>query len=181
MIYENVYVVGNTILDNIVDIKTSYNNEVLITMHRRENHDIIQKWFLEFSKLAKKYNKLKFTFILHPNPNIKKHIHILENIDIINPLPYDEMTKRLSECKLVISDSGGLQEECSFLKKKIIVCRKITERPESINNSSRMCTGPEYIDGEFFLANTYYDTASGVCPFGDGTTSKQVCKILKEL
>ena len=74
-----IYVVGNTVLDNIKNINTTYGNTVLVTLHRRENHDNIKNWFQEISNIAKRYTDLKFILPIHPNPNVKKYQHILSN------------------------------------------------------------------------------------------------------
>lgn len=176
------YVVGNTVLDNLINVKTSYNNNILITMHRRENHSKIDKWFLEFNKLAYNYKDLEFFFISHPNPNVINNLHILNNdIKILKHLQYSELIDKLSKCKFVISDSGGLQEECNFLNKKIIVCREFTERQESIDKSSKLCTKPEYLNEIFDIVNKNYDEKCPNSVFGDGSSSKNICNILELL
>ena len=138
-----IYVVGNTVLDNLVGIDTSYGNEVLVTMHRRENHNIMDKWFSELNCIAGKHKELKFTIPLHPNPNVTKHKNLLSNFNVVDPLPYNEMVNKIAKCKMLISDSGGIQEESSFLNKRVIVCRKHTERQESVGKHSNMCPSPE--------------------------------------
>jgi UDP-N-acetylglucosamine 2-epimerase len=175
-----IYVVGNTVLDNIKNVNTNYGNTVLVTLHRRENHDNIKNWFQEISNIAKRYTDLKFILPIHPNPNVKKYQHILESVIVIDPLNHDELIDVLSNCRLVITDSGGIQEEGSFLNKKIIICRKITERPESIGTHGFLCDYPENLSGIFDnLINNYI--VSDDCPFGDGDSSKRIIKILREL
>ena len=82
-------------------------------MHRRENHYWMDKWFIEINKLAKKHPELEFILPLHPNPNVQKHKHFLTNVNVIDPLSHPDLLDILVKCKLVISDSGGLQEEGS--------------------------------------------------------------------
>ena len=113
------YVVGNTVLDNLNNIETSYENKILITLHRRENHDIMSQWFEEIEKLANQYQEHEFLLPIHPNPNVLKHAKLLNKVRIIEPMPHPELVKYMSKCKLLITDSGGLQEESSFLKKKM--------------------------------------------------------------
>lgn len=150
-ISNGIFVVGNTVLDNLVGIrnKVSVNNEVLVTLHRRENHPIMDQWFLEINKLALSYPNLLFTLPIHPNPNVQKHRGLLTNINVIEPLQYDSFIDRVARCALVISDSGGIQEETSFLGKYVIVCRQRTERPESVGLSSFICPTPDSL-GELF-------------------------------
>jgi UDP-N-acetylglucosamine 2-epimerase len=137
-INQNVFVVGNTVLDNLVDYKTKceYTNKILVTMHRRENHDRIDEWFTEINELAKSHPELEFILPIHPNPNVQKHKNLLTNVTVINPLGHNDLLELLVKTRMVITDSGGIQEECSFFNKKCLVCRKVTERPESVGITS---------------------------------------------
>ncbi|NJO61953.1 MAG: UDP-N-acetylglucosamine 2-epimerase (non-hydrolyzing) [Richelia sp. RM2_1_2] len=116
------YVVGNTILDSLVpflvDVKST--KTVLVTLHRRENHDMIDKWFTEINRLAKIYDDYDFILPLHPNPNVQKHRDILTNVRVVEPMEHSDFLKALVSCRMVISDSGGIQEECSFFKKRLL-------------------------------------------------------------
>ena len=162
-----VYVVGNTGLDNISKEGCEYNNQVLITMHRRDNHYNIDKWFEELEKIANKYFDIEFMIPLHPNPNVQKHKHIFKKVKVVEPMNHNDLIEYVKKCKFVISDSGGLQEECSYLNKKIIVCRKTTERPESIGTHSFMCGEPELLEKLVDKINEYYEV-DAECPYGDG-------------
>ena len=177
-----MWVVGNTGLDNLIHLldKIEYKNEVLITLHRRENHHNMDRWFVELSKLAKENPHLLFTFPIHPNPNVQRHKHLLQNINVIDPLGYDDMLNKIVKCRLIISDSGGIQEEASFLKKKVIVCRKTTERPESLNETSFLCGDPEELKEvfDFIISNGYIVSDKCICPYGDGHASETIMKIL---
>jgi len=173
------YVVGNTVLDNIRDIKTSYDDVVLITLHRRENHNIICDWFTEISKIADKYKNIKFILPIHPNPNVINHKHLLKNINVVNPLDHDDLIKVLSTCKIVITDSGGIQEESSFLNKKVIVCRETTERMETLGTGSFLCN-PNKLESLFDLLINDFEL-NEKCPYGDGYSSENILKIIKEL
>jgi UDP-N-acetylglucosamine 2-epimerase (non-hydrolysing) len=180
------YVVGNTGLDAIVDWKKccETTNIILITLHRRENHEIIDKWFRELNKLAENNKQLRFIFPLHPNPNVQKYKHLLTHVEVIEPVSHDELLKILVKCKFVISDSGGIQEEACFLNKKVIVCRKKTERSESLEYTSWLCKEPKKLKENFnFMMdfdNGIYDLSETVCPFGDGKASEKIVKILKK-
>jgi UDP-N-acetylglucosamine 2-epimerase len=173
------YVVGNTGLDNLLEYKenTTYDNIVLITLHRRENHDKIDKWFTEIDRLAWEHPNIKFILPIHPNPNVTKHKHILSNVKIIEPLTHKELLDLLVKCKLVITDSGGLQEECSFLNKKCLVCRQTTERPESIGVTTFMVEDIDKLNNMFneHIYNYEVNTSS---PFGDGFASKKIIEVL---
>lgn len=173
------YVVGNTVLDNIRDVKTSYDDVVLITLHRRENHNIICDWFNEISKIANKYKNIKFILPIHPNPNVIKNRYLLNNIEVVEPLDHKELIDILSICKLVITDSGGIQEESSFLNKKVIVCREITERTETLGVGSFLCD-PDRLENLFDLLINDFEL-NEKCPYGDGYSSENILKIIKEL
>ena len=154
------YVVGNTVLDNLLPYKRKceYTNKVLVTLHRRENHHQMGKWFEEVNKLAKINPELEFILPIHPNPNVKKHKHLLTNVNVVEPLSHPELLDILVKCKLVISDSGGLQEEGSFFNKKVIVCRETTERPEALKTGHlHLCSSPKNLASKFgYLINNYY-------------------------
>jgi UDP-N-acetylglucosamine 2-epimerase (non-hydrolysing) len=176
------YVVGNTVLDNLLPFKRNqeYDNTILVTMHRRENHKLIPDWFSEIDNISSKYKDLKFILPLHPNPNVSRYRHLLKSVDVVNPLPHYELINILARCKLVITDSGGLQEEGSFFNKKVIVCRKTTERPEGIDTGHiHLCKSPDMLTTIFELVNRNH-VIEAQCPYGDGNSSKQVYKILKE-
>ena len=172
-------VVGNTVLDNLVGIKTTYSDKVLVTMHRRENHINMSSWFEAINQLAMDNPELRFEMPLHPNPNVKKHKDLLTNVNVVSPCDYDTMIEEISKCRFLISDSGGIQEESSFLNKKVIVCRKITERPESVGKHSFMCREPKDLKGLFYSLKDNYEVDLK-CPYGDGRSSKRIVKYLKE-
>lgn len=176
-VFGKIYITGNTVLDNLVDMKPTYNNEVLITMHRRENHTFIREWFTEISKLAREHTDILFTLPLHPNPNVSMHKNILEGVNVINPLPYDVFINRLKDCKFLISDSGGIQEEAAFLGKKVIVCRKTTERTEGIGKCCVLCPTPDKLKGFFYKVNKDYKSKKYTI-YGDGESSKKILKVL---
>lgn len=175
------FVVGNTILDNLVTFKPKceYTNKVLITMHRRENHEQLGHWFYVINQLAHLYPKLKFIFPMHPNPIIQKYKNILTNVNIIDPLEHEELINLLIKCKLIITDSGGLQEEGSFFNKKVIVCRKTTERPEGIKTGHLfLCKSPLFLKQLFQSLIENYEI-NEICPYGDGASYKKILKIVE--
>ena len=174
------YVVGNTVLDNLINYKSKseYTNKILVTMHRRENHHWMNQWFVEINKLASQNPDLEFILPIHPNPNVQKHKHLLNDVTVINPLTHPELLDILTKCRLVISDSGGLQEEGSFFNKKVIVCRTTTERPEAIETGHlHICKSPNDLKSKFgeLIDDYYIDTK---CPYGDGKSSIKIKNIL---
>ena len=94
-VFGKKYIVGNTVLDNLVDIVPKYRDTVIVTMHRRENHHNMDAWFREIDQLAEMHSDLEFILPIHPNPNVKKHEHILRHVKIIAPMIYNEFIKKL--------------------------------------------------------------------------------------
>lgn len=181
-ITSSVYVVGNTVLDNLVEIRenTRKGHEVLVTLHRRENHPIMDQWFDEVSNLTVEYPELIFTLPIHPNPNVQKHRHLLKGVNVIDPMSYDKFIERVASCALVISDSGGIQEEGSFLGKHVIVCRKTTERPEALGTSSFICKSPKNLAALFRSISTILGPEKSN-QFGDGNASRYIVEKLKRI
>lgn len=175
------FIVGNTVLDNLVEINPSYNNDVIITLHRRENHHWIKEWFKQIDILAKNHKELNFILPIHPNPNVIKHRSILRHVKVIDPVPYEKFIKMLANCKFAITDSGGLQEELSFFGKLCIVCRKKTERIEGVGTFSYLCKKPEDLEKIFMKINKNYNCAKNLLsPYGDGQSSKKILKLIKD-
>ncbi len=179
-ITDGVHVVGNTVLDNLNEYKSGceYTNLVLVTMHRRENHELINQWFEQINNLAIKYPNLKFVLPIHPNPKVNKHKGKLTNVTVIPPLSHEDLINQLIKCRLVITDSGGIQEECSFFNKKVLVCRKVTERPESVGLSSFLVNTPEDLISmfDYHISDYAIDMTS---PYGDGMSAHYICNIFE--
>ena len=181
-IYNEAYTVGNTVIDNLLPYKDKceYTNKILITLHRRENHHWMDQWFIAVDLLAKLYPEYEFILPIHPNPAVKIHKHYLENVKVIDPLPYEEMLELLVKCRLVITDSGGLQEESCFFNKKCLTCRIVTERPEAIGLSTFMVSKPNELTDVFMRHIDDYKI-DVECPFGDGHAAEKIMWILKNM
>lgn len=174
---KNIFVVGNTINDNLVDIPTSYDNKVLVTLHRRENHSKIKDFFTEINELAKSHTELEFILPIHPNPNVITHKDILTHVNVVDPLPYDELLKILASCRMCITDSGGIQEEASFLGKRLIVCRDKTERVSLIENF-KLCPEPSDLKEMFETMINNYEVDRNYA-YGLGNACEKIVRILK--
>jgi UDP-N-acetylglucosamine 2-epimerase len=129
-----IYNVGNSILDLIksYNIKCSKSNIVLITFHRRENWNKIELLLNGLKKLIKKTPHIKYFWYLHYNEElqrkVKESIKFIDSIELKEPCEHKEFTKQMSQSNFLITDSGGVQEEASFLGKHCIVLRSSTER-----------------------------------------------------
>ena len=178
----DIHVVGNTVIDGLTGYKDEceYLDKVVVTMHRRENHAKMREWFDTIEELARIYDKLDFIIPIHLNPDVYRHHTAFTMVNVIDPLDRDGFLSLLSKARIVITDSGGVQEECSFLNKKCIVCRKVTERPEAVGKSSFLASSPDELMELFDEHVDDYDI-DYVCPFGDGNSAKSVVNILQEL
>jgi len=176
----SIHVVGNTVLDNLTHLVPTRGNTVVVTMHRRENHDKMHQWFTVINNIAEHFkDQYEFILPIHPNPSVKKHQDLLTHVKVVDPVPYDQFLDMLAECSYVITDSGGLQEETSFLGKRSIVCRKTTERPESLGGFSTLCGEPEGLYKRFQEMISSPDP-TGECPYGNGNSAEIIVNVLLE-
>ena len=183
---KNVHLVGNTIVDAVNYFKTSLglnensSNKVLVTLHRRENHKIMGRLFDELQMVAEKNPEFELIFPMHPNPEVKKHKSRLnaKNIQVIPPISYPEMLKLISQALFIISDSGGIQEEATCFNKKVIVVRKKTERPETIEIGLGQLAGKNIRDFIEWAKTPPSQTTKS--PYGDGDAAKKIVQILHE-
>jgi UDP-N-acetylglucosamine 2-epimerase (non-hydrolysing) len=170
---------GNPIVDYIKNKikKITQTNKVIITLHRRENKDKFKKILLNLRSLAWNYKEFKYIFPVHPNSIIREPAYeILQgtNVKLVEPIGYDSFLKLISSCAFIITDSGGLQEEAVTLKKKLILCRDTTERPENLGINIKMVDdGLSYKDFEWAktpIREKYKN------PYGNGNS----CQLIKQ-
>lgn len=167
---------------------------VLITGHRRENFG---NGFISIchaiKRLAKKYPEVDFVYPMHLNPNVRRPIHEvfgenlsgLDNMFFIEPLEYLSFVYLMEKATIVLTDSGGIQEEAPGLGKPVLVMRDTTERPEALEAGTVKLVGTNYekivSEVSALLDNQdYYDKMSkAVNPYGDGLACKRIVEILK--
>ena len=178
-IQENIHFVGQTGLDLLHNLNITYEKQIIITMHRRENWDDMKQWFIQLEECAKYYTDYTFIFPIHWNPNIRAVANnIFKTVNVVEPMEHTQMMKELAKCSLIITDSGGLQEEGSFLQKKIIVCRKETERPEVLNYYSVLCKQPHQLIGLVIQQLKEITPKQKIYPYGNGKAYKKVIQLL---
>jgi len=175
-IRDDILVTGNTGIDNIKDLKVSRTNEIIVTLHRREKWEEMDSWYKIIDRLAQDWPSYSFVFPMHPSPEVRRHKDFLKHVKVIEPLDYTEMQQRLASCALVITDSGGIQEECSFLKKWCMVCRKKTERP---CRSGVICDHPHALLANFprYINRSDRELKDNTI-FGDGNAGKRIVEDL---
>tara|TARA_R100000406_G_scaffold84076_1_gene66896 strand:+ start:1025 stop:1981 length:957 start_codon:yes stop_codon:yes gene_type:complete len=170
------HVTGNTILDLLDKKGVTYGDDVVVTMHRRENLSKMKEWFAAIDEAARTTG-LNFVFPCHPS--VKHLSGMMNHVKVIDPLNHGDMINLIKGCRFVITDSGGLQEEGSFLEKKVVVCRETTERPEGIDSGHiLMCASPDELTSVVSEVFNDYEIDSP-CPFGDGQSSKKIKFILE--
>ena len=212
---EDIIVTGNTVIDSlfmmrdkinsddklrreitnkIKDLGYAYNTDkklILVTGHRRENFG---NGFLNIcsglKELARKYQNVDFVYPVHLNPNVqapvKKILTGIDNVYLIDPLEYLPFVYLLDRCYLILTDSGGVQEEAPSLGKPVLVMRDTTERPEALEAGTVMLVGA---DKEVIISSvsklledeiTYKKMSYAHNPYGDGTASASIVNYLKK-
>lgn len=182
----NVYVTGNTIVDAVnyfkkrLALKTYRSNQVLVTLHRRENHAIMDRLFDELDNVAVNHPDLDFILPIHPNPNVNMHRERLKagNVRVIQPVGYPDMLKLMSRARFMISDSGGIQEEATCFNKKVIIVRKVTERPEVVEMGLGILAGQEI--GKHIEWAKVPPGSPSKSPYGKGDAAKKIVRILSQ-
>ena len=176
-ISKDVYVVGNSVLDNLTNIKITKNNKIIVTLHRREKHHEIENWLRSVENLAILYPQYDFILPAHPNPNVQKFLNVLKQVTVCDPLDHTSFINELANCHAVITDSGGIQEEAAFLGKPCVVCRDFTERSEGLGTHALLCKSYTELE-KIFIKTLNLEPNKVDCPYGDGKTGKKVTDLL---
>lgn len=198
----HIYKTGNTVIDALLytvenkkdnldklnlnpDLKT-----ILLTSHRRENFGKpIRNICYAVLELVEKNKDIEFVYPVHPNPNVREPVYELlsgkERIHLIDPLEYAQFCSLMKKSHIILTDSGGVQEEAPSLAKPVLVLRDTTERPEAIECGTVKLVGTntkKIIDAVQELLDNkeiYRKMAEAVNPYGDGLASKRIVDIIK--
>lgn len=167
---------------------------VLITGHRRENFgEGLENVCKALKTLSENYPDVDFVYPVHPNPNVREPIKkvlgkaILNNIFLLEPLDYFPFVYLMSKSHVLLTDSGGIQEEATALKKPILVMRDTTERPETLNLGFVKLVGTNYdliVNEVSQLLNkslSPIDDTQCVSPYGDGKAAEKIVEILSNV
>lgn len=195
---KRIWVVGNTSIDAIRLVKKSLKLNIelkqkiiVVTVHRRENHgNPLIEICHALLTIAQQFMDIKIVFCLHPNPAVHRPVtEILsgvENIDLILPMDYHLFIQLLDKSSFVITDSGGIQEEVSFLGKPILIVRDTTERPEGIQAGTARLVGTKSSNiiascRELLENNDTLSSMSKVhFSYGDGYAAQRIVNILEQ-
>ena len=189
---------NSSLEDSLIDLISSQlkfnwlqSRFILITGHRRENFG---QGFLSICSaievLARRYPKIHFVYPVHLNPNVQKPVNRLlgglDNVHLTKPLGYQSFMYLLSKCYLVLTDSGGIQEEAPSLGKPVLVMRDVSERPEAIEAGTVMLVGTS-VDSivenisELIEDSARYDSMSkSHNPYGDGNSCARIVAVIKD-
>jgi UDP-N-acetylglucosamine 2-epimerase (non-hydrolysing) len=209
---ENILVTGNTVIDallygidkvnsenfkdeEIENLKTLLDFQkkiILVTGHRRENHgEGLIKICSALKTIAEKNPDVQIIYPVHLNPNVLKPVHELlsgiENIFLVQPLAYPAFIWLMEKSFLIITDSGGIQEEAPSLGKPVLVTRDTTERPEAVEEGTVLLVGTNtekiITETQKLLSETdYYKNMSQLHnPYGDGNATARIVNFIKNL
>lgn len=200
---ESIYKTGNTVIDTLLyTVKNHYFNPdqlgidknlrtILLTSHRRENFGEPLDRICEAVKILVKNNPdIEVIYPVHLNPNVRntvyKNLQGIDRIKLVEPVEYAQFAVLMKESYLILTDSGGIQEEAPSLGKPVLVLRNETERPEAVESGTVKLVGSdtdkiistvqELLDSE----ENYREMASAVNPYGDGRASERIVRILAQ-
>lgn len=205
----DIIVTGNTVIDALLDsserVKNIQNDEIeylksivepnkkliLVTGHRRENHG---QGFINICEALKEialtHKDVQIIYPVHLNPNVQKPVHAIladiDNIKLIDPLAYPAFVWLMTESYLIITDSGGVQEEAPSLGKPVLVMRDTTERPEAVDAGTVLLVGTDkkkiVAEANSLLTdiNRYQSMSELHNPYGDGNACQRIAEFIKE-
>lgn len=208
----NIVVTGNTVIDALLQVKQKIEQDqtlveqfqqqfsflerdkklILVTGHRRENFG---QGFLNIcqalANLAKQYPDIQIVYPVHLNPNVQQPVNALladiDNIYLIAPQDYLPFVYLMNRSYLILTDSGGIQEEAPSLGKPVLVMRDTTERPEAVQAGTVRLVGTEIAAIEQSVAelienpDIYAEMAAAHNPYGDGTACQQIIQFLLQV
>src|SRR5262249_41525839 len=200
-----IYVTGNTTVDvlrmirldgrvddrRLNELYLNGNRLVLVTAHRRENHGAPLESICQALKtLASQFDDLEIVYPVHSNPNVSslayRELGGLPRIHLINPVSYRDLLKLMDRCYMILTDSGGIQEEAPSFGKPVLILRDVTERPEVVEPGGGRLVGTDarciVNEARMLLASPdqYRAMSRAKNPFGDGHAAERIVRILSE-
>ncbi len=202
---EHIYVTGNTVIDALqMTVQDGYHFEdddlntldyegkriVLVTTHRRENlGEPMRHVYRAIRQLVDDFDDIQVVFPVHKNPKVrqvvKEELGHVDRVSLINPLDYEPFANLMARSYLVLTDSGGIQEEAPSLGKPVLVLRNTTERPEAVVAGTVHLVGTDkdrvYKEAYTLLADerAYKQMSNAVNPYGDGKATQRILQALR--
>ena len=201
---ENIFVTGNTVIDALHETvkpdfkfadellqKIDYKGKrvILVTTHRRENlGEPLRHVYKALKKLVEEFSDVEIVFPVHKNPKVREVVNAelggLSQVHLTDPLDYEPFANLIGRATLVLTDSGGIQEEAPSLGKPVLVLRDTTERPEAVAAGTVKLVGTEmenvYKAARELLtdANEYSKMSEAINPYGDGKAAERIVQAL---
>lgn len=202
---ESVFVTGNTIVDALrsMPVEGEFENKalnsvpfehrrvLLVTAHRRENHGSPLLSICDALKtLLARFSDIEIVYPVHLNPNVRspvrKRLGATARVHLTEPVSYGDLLRLMKRCHLILTDSGGIQEEAPSFHKPVLVLREVTERPEVIEAGAGRIVGTDakriVPEASRLLedAGAYHAMSTAKNPFGDGHAAERIVEILAE-
>lgn len=198
---KNIYLTGNTVIDALFYTLDNHKCQVnidknlktiVLTSHRRENFGSpLEEICTAVKILVEKNPDIEFIYPVHPNPNVKNTVYKMlsgaKRVKLIEPMDYAPFCALMKESHIILTDSGGVQEEAPSLGKPILVLRDETERPEAVESGTVRLVGPHkdnIVDAvQELLDNNdrYQQMAQAKNPYGDGKAAVRIVEVLKNV
>ncbi|NLY83807.1 MAG: UDP-N-acetylglucosamine 2-epimerase (non-hydrolyzing) [Acholeplasmataceae bacterium] len=200
----SIFVTGNTVIDALIktitpswqfedaalrEVISSNDRLILVTTHRRENLGApMRHVYQALREVLAAYGNVSIIFPVHKNPKVREIVEQelgrLDRVHLIEPLDYQPFANLMAKVDIVLTDSGGIQEEAPALGKPVLVLRDTTERPEAVAAGTVKLIGTGYEDvlretGRLLEDDAYYRRMADACnPYGDGRAAERIIKIL---
>ena len=189
---EKIFLTGNTVVDALEQIASREGDVpeedlVLITAHRRESFgEPLERVVRAIGRLAARFPATRFVHVIHPNPNVRNVVRRNEsfaNVTLVEPLDYLALVRLMRRARLILTDSGGIQEEAPTFGKPVLVLREKTERPEGVEAGLARLVGTDEEKIVVEAAALLSDGAArrrmaGKNPYGDGRAAERIAAIL---
>jgi UDP-N-acetylglucosamine 2-epimerase (non-hydrolysing) len=198
---QRIHVTGNTVIDALLEVanraapspfpRVASRRLILVTAHRRENFgEPLRNVLLAIRTLVERRPDIEVLYPVHPNPNVRSAVAaVLSNhprVSLIEPLDYTQFIAAMKSASVILSDSGGVQEEAPALGKPVLVLRNETERPEAVEAGVVKLVGSDretiVLETERLLDDPTYcrSMARGSSPYGDGRAAERIHRVLRE-
>jgi UDP-N-acetylglucosamine 2-epimerase (non-hydrolysing) len=191
---DRLFLTGNTIVDALQSVAatlgdTCRHDEVLVTVHRRESFgEPIRRICFAVAKLAERFPQLRWIYPVHHNPRVRDPAQLIlgriPNVELHDPFDYPELLRYLKRARIVLTDSGGIQEEAPTFGTPVLILREKTERPEGVEAGVARLIGvePETIVSaatELLTDTAVYESmATATNPYGDGRAAERIVAVL---
>ncbi len=201
---ESIFVTGNTVIDalhhtvrddfefndaSLQDVDFAHKRIILVTTHRRENlGEPMRHAYKALKQLTEEFDDVEVVFPVHKNPKVREVVNEelggLEKVHLIDPLDYEPFANLMHRAYLILTDSGGVQEEAPALGKPVLVLRDTTERPEAVDAGTVKLIGTDrervYEEAKKLLTDKeeYSRMAESVNPYGDGQAARRIIQAI---